>query len=298
MTGFLRQLASRSLGLAPRLRGAPTPQSAALHGAVPGEAAGPGMPGQAAARGETAAFAPAWDVSASDGAAGRAAQAAFLRGPAAGPGLAALAATAAPDQHGGIAGIDTPRSRSMRPASADADMPPPLVARRNGGDDFPPAHRGDPPPRGISGLSGARTGDDARAGPGAAMPLDARAPAWAPARAPGMAPTRADRGEREPGEPGAADKPGEPGHSAPPAVQDDTAAQQGAIDARTLAALSTRHAPAPRHAPPHAPAPDVHITIDRLEVAPPAPVPRAAPPARSAALSLRAYLAARRTGLP
>ncbi|SEJ72752.1 hypothetical protein [Achromobacter sp. NFACC18-2] len=279
MTGFLRQLANRSLGLAPRLRGAPTPQSAALHGAVPGEAAAPGMPGRAAAGGETAAFAPAWDVSASDSAAGRAAQAAFLRGPAAGPGLAA------PAQHAGIAGIDTPRSRSMPPASADADMPPPLVARWNGSDGLPPAHRADSPPRGISGNSGSRTGDDARAGLTAAMPLDAQAPAWAP----GMAPTRAGRAEREPGEPGASDKPGPP---APPAVQDDAASRQGAIDARTLTAL------APRHAPQHAPAPDVHITIDRLEVAPPAPVPRAAPPARSAALSLRAYLAARRTGLP
>lgn len=56
--------------------------------------------------------------------------------------------------------------------------------------------------------------------------------------------------------------------------------------------------PARSATPERRPVPDVHITIDRLEVAPPAPVPRAAPPSRSAALSLRAYLAGRRSGQP
>lgn len=256
MSGFLHQLARRSLGLAPRMRSAPASPLMS-----------PRSPG---------AQDDAWpDAAAANGAAHSAA----LNTTEPGPGLTALDAWAraqarlAPQQGSGSEHAHAgPRRRTdLAPAatgiraaaSAPAAFQP--AAERTSAAPFSSA-----PPRRDARLAAMRE---------QAAPLDAEL------RIPPSV-TRADAAR--------ADTPG------------DVRAANDAADARAASRPGspawmppdTRALPARTHGPDRRPAPDVHITIDRLEVAPPPPLPRAAPPARSAALSLRAYLATRRSGQP
>ncbi|MNK10753.1 hypothetical protein D3C87_287820 [compost metagenome] len=256
MSGFLHQLARRSLGLAPRMRSAP---------------ASPLMsPRNAGAQDE------AWpDTVPASGAAHSAA----LETPESASGLMALdtwaraQARLAPQQGSGTAPAHTGPHRRTDPAPAAAG----IHATESAPAAFQPAAErtsaapfSSAPPRRDASLAAMReqaaTLDAERRIPPSVTRVDA-----ARADTPGDVPAANDAADAR-----AASRPGTPAWMPP----------------------DTRALPARTHGPDRRPAPDVHITIDRLEVAPPAPLPRAAPPARSAALSLRAYLSTRRSGQP
>ncbi|QVQ26402.1 hypothetical protein [Achromobacter deleyi] len=251
MSGFLHQLALRSLGLAPRMRSAaPSPQP----------------PPQ-----NLAASEDAWPVATP---ADAAEQAASMDAPAPAAGLAALDQWArtqprlAPRRgyspepvQAGAHGPGAPATTAGARASAPTASPP------------APAHAAlaASPPRAALLRHDARWAAMQQADTPAFEARPGAQPSWA---SPDTAPADGPRGRR---------------------AANDVHADSRPASARDAQAWEP---PVARAMPDRRPIPDVHITIDRLEVAPPAPAPRAAPPARSAALSLRAYLATRRPGQP
>lgn len=251
MSGFLRQLASRSLGMAPRLRSAAVPAAAARHGALVDD----GWPIGAANPVAAATELPGDDVS------------------DAWPPLHPHSARAPhPDMRDVL-----PRDGGHDPLVRDANEPPPAPRSATPRGESPAHAMTLAAQRNTSPVAPTRRADEAAAmgrppGPsGTEEPMERQAP-------PRSATSRAETW------------PTRPATTASP-----VATRQAE---NTHATRDTTGAVAAQAMPHGRAAPDVHITIDRLEVAPPAPAPRPAPPARSGALSLRAYLAARRSGLP
>lgn len=305
MSGFLRQLASRGLGQASRLRSAPAPLAWAVQGAAARDAWAAETPAAAAARaGRVASAAGGGDArdvathsrqtrSQQGGMSPLRGETAPARWEAGGNDDTAPAAT-----DGRLAGPARRRldAAASMPRAATADASPLAVLRRADERDTPMRDPALP----ITGEPDARRADNAgQEGSTTAKAVAARFAvrqrSWPPgdtgdagetggARdmngAGGMNRTRGMNGTR--GENGAGDT----------GDADGSARFDARFEARTARRAQDDSAPSPRTVP------DVHITIDRLEVAPPAPIPRAAPAPRSAALSLRAYLAARRSGLP
>lgn len=257
MSGFLHQLALRSLGLAPRMRSAaPSPQPPPQNLAASDDA------WPAATPADTAEHAASMDAPAP--AAGLAALDQWARAqPRLAPRREYSSEPGQPDAHGPggpatTAGARTSALTASRPAPAQAAVT-------------------------ASSPRAAPLRHDARR----ATVQEADAPALdAP---PGARPSWAS--------PDAASADGHRGRRAANDVHADSR-PASARDAQEWETAIARAMPARTAMPDRRAVPDVHITIDRLEVAPPATVPRAAPPARSAALSLRAYLAARRSGQP
>lgn len=295
MSGFLRQLASRGLGLAPRLRSAPSARTAALRAsaAPPPWAASDAWaadpPIAAPAQAGMAASARAGDDG-KDAVAGMTpmqplAQYPSARHPLARHPQAAARGLAGQDTTTGEAGesararrTDERHALSMphawsRAMTASADLPQPLATGRDAGAALAAASHAVAPRAGDPGRT---SWEDARISP-------ATSTQFAEPLATGPAGSIRDSGDAH-------------GTAARPPVR--TTANAGTLESSATRHAAATLAPPARIAPPQRPAPDVHITIDRLEVAPPAPIPRAVAPARSSALSLRAYLAARRSGLP
>ncbi|WP_291378642.1 MULTISPECIES: hypothetical protein [Achromobacter] len=271
MSGFLRQLASRSVGTSPRLRSAPSPRAVALVGTVPrdawrGEAQGlRAAPAESDARVQTArddarsnlaSFAQTPSHAADSGGIGQTARNVDAAGG---------------DEHD--AAHDARRHRaqfSVTAPIAEADVPPHNLAR--GDQDVPSPVRLSRALRSVE--ADKHAADDRQPRPAAVSPITSPLPT---------------------------DKSGAyevTGSAHPAAPRDSTFS----AEARELAAPRARSHAADAASAPRLPAqpsspPDVHITIDRLEVVPPPQRAAAAAP-RSSALSLRAYLTARRTGLP
>jgi len=275
MNGFLRQLASRSVGSAPRLRSAPSPRAVALVGTVPRDAW----------RGEAQDLEAAQAASDARVQAGRddarSSVASFAQTPLHAADSGGIGQTEWNVDAAGAnvpdAAHDTRRHRthfSVTTASiADADVPPRNLAR--GDQEAPSPVRQSRALRSIE--ADKHAADDRQTRPAAASPITSPLPAEksgahdvtdiAHPAAPRDAALSAEAREL----------------AGPPARN----ARSHAADAASASRLPAQP-PSP---------PDVHITIDRLEVAP--PPQRAAPAApRSSALSLRAYLTARRAGLP
>lgn len=262
MSGFLRQLASRSLGTAPRLRSAPSPLAAALHGVVPLD------PLRADAQdpdGHLAGHASAAQAGSDLADTGNRLGHRFSQG-------AAFAAQAHADEAADVHARASRREAAMPQRHFIANAPVTDAGMRTSGapqrtDAAPPPLRSPPVPD---------PGDQDSISLEAQRPVSASvAP---PARAESATPVFAAQAVTD------------AAHA--PAALNAAAAESLPFPAARRDAPS----PAPRPAA-QLSAPDVHITIDRLEVAPPPP-PRAAAAARSSALSLRDYLAARRAGLP
>ncbi|KRB09519.1 hypothetical protein [Achromobacter sp. Root170] len=261
MSGFLRQLASRSLGTAPRLRSAPSPLTAALHGVVPRDPLGADGQGQEAhlAGRDSAAQAGRGLEDAGNGLGQR-----FSQGAAFG---AYEHADEAADVHARASG----REAAMPQRHFIANAPVTDAGMRTSG--APQRTDAAPPPLRSAFLPD--PGDQDSISIEAQRPVSASlAP---PARTESATPMHAAQ-----------------------AITDVAyaPAASNAADAESLPfPAARRDAPSPASRPvEQSSAPDVHITIDRLEVAPPPPRAAAAP--RSSALSLRDYLAARRAGLP
>lgn len=270
MSGFLRQLASRSLGTAPRLRSAPSPQAAVLQGIVPAALWRAGAQGDI---GMHAGIAP------SDPAGGEDPAAAWVR---------------------------SARTPSREPATTarERDGKNPDSAGANGRDAttgarMPPAHfsattiSAEPAPPARDATEVARS---PRRGPLAlhAVHPDGDTSGALPASAAAVTPTtRPLSTAASPLASGTLEGAGKIIPSARP-----TPVNAGAIPARDASRGPGDAASASRFSAQPPSQPEVHITIDRLEVAPPPPAPRAAVAPRSSALSLRDYLAARRSGLP
>lgn len=274
MSGFLRQLASRSVGAAPRLRSAPSPRALEVAGAVPRDAWRGDAGNAAAATGDSDPYVrTASGEEGSDGARS-------VHTPSQAPWSAGLAHAERnadnPGANGSVtadaAGVQVVHSAVAAPIS-DADRPTRSAVRRElAGQDVPSAVRGTRAP-GFA-KTDDYASDDRHARPAAAPPN-----AWpVPAAAPGAHDVTAVADPATPPVP-------------------TLAADAPSLPARHARSDATTAASAPRLPAQPPPPPDVHITIDRLEVAP--PPQRAAPAApRSSALSLRAYLTARRAGLP
>ena len=274
MNGFLRQLASRSVGSAPRLRSAPSPRAVALVGAVPRD----DWRGETQGLGAAQAAPDARVQAARDDT--RSSVASFAQTPLHAADSGGIGPTEwnvdAAGANGPDAAHDTRRHRthfSVTAPIADADVPPRNLAR--GDQDAPSPVRQSRALRSIE--ADKHAADDRQTRPAAVSPITSPLPA-----------------EKS----GAHDVT----DSTRPAATRDAALSAeareltgpNARNARSHAAdaASASRLPAQPPSPP-----DVHITIDRLEVAP--PPQRAAPAApRSSALSLRAYLTARRAGLP
>lgn len=274
MSGFLRQLASRSAGSAPRLRSAPSPRALALVGTVPRDA----WRGEAQEL-RAAQAAPDARVQAGRDDA-RSSVASFAQTPLRAADSGGIGQTEwnvdAAGANGPDAAHDTRRHRthfSVTAPIAEADLPPRNLAR--GDQDAPSPVRQSRALRSIE--ADKHAADDRQTRPAAVSPITSPLPAEksgahdvtdiAHPAAPRDAALSAEARE----------------FAGPPARN----ARSRAADAASASRLPAQP-PSP---------PDVHITIDRLEVAPPAQ--RAAPAApRSSALSLRAYLTARRAGLP
>lgn len=274
MSGFLRQLASRSVGTAPRLRSAPSPRAVELVGTVPRDA----WRGETQGLGAAQAAPDVRVQTARDDA--RSSVASFAQTPLHAADSGRIGQTErnvdAAGANGPDAAHDTRRHRaqfSVTAPIAEADVPQHNLAR--GDQDAPSPVRLSRALRSIEADKHAAEGRQTR--PASVSPITSLLPT---------------------------DKSGahEVTDIAHPAAPRDAAFS---AESRAFAAPHTRHARS--HAADAASAtrlpaqppspPDVHITIDRLEVAP--PTQRAAPAApRSSALSLRAYLTARRTGLP
>ncbi|EHK64597.1 hypothetical protein [Achromobacter arsenitoxydans] len=264
MSGFLRQLADRSLGLAPRMRSAAalSPVRARDGFAVvdTGQDASPAVVAQ---RASVHAPAPPAGLETLD-------RWARLQ-----PSLAPQAQTTAlrargPGRDAPMA-ADAPLARATAPRPASRQVFP-----------EPSTESADPRPRTFMPRADAPDSQARKAGPptggvqAALRALQAQGVGEPVSTRPDAAPALADRSE----------------------LAEDAAPAASVVSMPVRARTPERDAPVSRPAPARQATPDIHITIDRLEVAPPAPAPRAASPARTAALSLRAYLAARRTGLP
>lgn len=262
MSGFLRQLASRSLGTAPRLRSAPSPLAAALHGVVPRD------PLRADAQDQD--------------------------GHLAGHDSAAQAGNGLADTGNRLGQRFT--QGAVFNALGDADEAADVHARATGREAAMPKRHF---------IANAPVTDAGMRTTGAPQRTDAAPP---PLRSP-LVPDPADQDSisLEAQRPVSASvAPPADAESATPVVAaqaiTDVAYAPAASNAAAAESLpfpaARRDAPSPASRPAaQSSAPDVHITIDRLEVAPPPP-PRAAATPRSSALSLRDYLAARRAGLP
>lgn len=266
MSGFLRQLASRSLGTAPRLRSAPSPLTAALHGVVPPD------PLRADAQdqdGHLAGHASAAQAGSDLADTGNRLGHRFSQG-------AAFAAHAHADEAADVHARATGREAALPQRHFIANAPVTDAGMRTPG--APQRTDAAPPPLRSPLLPDPGDQDS--------ISLEAQRPVSAsvapPARAESATPVFAAHAVTD-----AAHAPGALNAAAP-----------NAADAESLPfPAARRDAPSPASRPAEQPsAPDVHITIDRLEVAP--PPPRAAATPRSSALSLRDYLAARRAGLP
>lgn len=273
MNGFLRQLASRSLGTAPRLRSAPSPQAAALQGIVPANRWRAGARGEIGEHVAMAASASAVDVDATPG-----------RTRPGQPSLRDLAPAAR-----GPATLDAQSAGAHEPDAA------PALARTQ------PTHIG-------AAAMSAEEDAAARDAPQGAQHL--LAPQRRPLSRHAVEPDH-DMADAQPADTAAASPPTRPLFTAAtrsPLGRPDAAAIGGSsalpdrAHANALAARNASRDLGDAASAPRLPAqppslPEVHITIDRLEVAPP-PMPRAGAAQRSSALSLRDYLAARRSGLP
>ncbi len=262
MSGFLRQLASRSLGTAPRLRSAPSPLTAALHGVVPPD------PLRADAQdqdGHLAGHASAAQAGSDLADTGNRLEHRFSQG-------AAFAAHAHADEAADVHARASRREAAMPQRHFIANAPVTDAGMRMSG--APQRTDAAPPP--LRSPLVPDPGDQDSISLGAQRPVSASvAP---PARAESATAVVAAH------------------------AVTDAAHVSAAPDAAAAASLpfpaARRDAPSPAPRPAaQSSAPDVHITIDRLEVASPPP-PRAAAAPRSSALSLRDYLAARRAGLP
>lgn len=274
MSGFLRQLASRSVGSAPRLRSAPSPRALALVGTVPRDA----WRGEAQEL-RAAQAAPDARVQAGRDDA-RSSAASFAQTPLHAADSGGIGQTEwnvdAAGANGPDAAHDTRRHRthfSVTGPIADADVPPRNPAR--GDQEAPSPVRQSRALRSIE--ADKHVADDRQTRHAAVSPITSPLPADM-------------SGGHEVTDNG---RPAAPRDAAFSVEARDLAGPH-ARNARSRAAdaASASRLPAQPPSPP-----DVHITIDRLEVAPPAQ--RAAPAApRSSALSLRAYLTARRAGLP
>ncbi|PTW98724.1 hypothetical protein DBL07_16850 [Achromobacter mucicolens] len=268
MSGFLRQLASRSLGTAPRLRSAPSPLAAALHGVVPRDplhADGQGQEAHLAGH-DSAAQAGRGLVDAGNGLGQR-----FSQGPA-----FSAHAHAHADEAAAVNARANGREAATPQRHFIANAPVTDAGMRTSG--APQRTDAAPPPLRSPLLPDPGDQDS--------IPLEAQRPVSAsvapPDRAKSATPVVAAQAVTD-----AAHAPGALNTAAPNAA----AAESLPFPA------ARRDAPSPASRPAaQSSAPDVHITIDRLEVAP--PPPRAAATPRSSALSLRDYLAARRAGLP
>lgn len=270
MSGFLRQLASRSVGAAPRLRSAPSPRALELAATVPRDAWPGDAPALRAVQGDSDAHVRiARDDAGFDGLEHTPLGATRIAGNGQVERIIEAAGANGPDAsqvargHHGHVSLQTP--------FADADMPAldPVRGKQDAQDTLSPDRRS----REL------RSGD---ADHDPAEGRQTRPAAMPPITRPYSA---------------AAFEAHEVADGAAPTAPRDSALP---TDARTLPerqAHTPRSDAAPRLTAQSPSLPDVHITIDRLEVAP--PPQRAAPAApRSAALSLRAYLTARRAGLP
>ncbi|MFJ3461241.1 hypothetical protein [Achromobacter spanius] len=266
MSGFLRQLASRSVGTAPRLRSAPSPRAMEVLGVGPRDA-WPGDTRDAVAASEAFARTGSDDAGSND--------ARSVPTPSHAPWSAGLGHAERHAEKAGANGRDAADVASVRVVHASV-TPPLSEADRPTRSAEPAEQDALSPERHLRALRPIDPDDDASEGrrtrPAAVSPITRPLPAAA-------------RGAQDVTA---------LAHPATPPVS------TFAADARALPARNARSDPddatANRLAQPPSP-PDVHITIDRLEVAP--PPQRAAPTApRSSALSLRAYLTARRTGLP
>ena len=271
MSGFLRQLASRSVGTAPRLRSAPSPRTVEILGAIPPGAWRGDARDAAAATGDSKAFVRTARDNAESGGT-RSAQA-----PSRAPWSAGLGHAERHEEKASADGSDAAHNASVHIVHASV-MPPLSDADRPTRSEEQAEQHALSPERHLRALRPIEANNDAAEGrlthPAAVSPITRPMPAAA-------------RGAHDVT---AMDHP-----ATPPA-------SSFATDARDRPARNARSDPADaasaalRAIQPLSP-PDVHITIDRLEVAP--PPQRAAPAAtRSSALSLRAYLTARRTGLP
>lgn len=270
MSGFLRQLASRSVGAAPRLRSAPSPRALEVAATVARDAWPGDAPALRAAQGESDAHVQiARDDAGFRGLGHTPFRAARVAGNGQIERIVEAAGAKGPDAsqaargHHGHAVVQTP--------FADADIPAmdPVRGKQEAQDTLSPDRRS----REL--LSGDADHD-------AAEGRQTRPARMSPITRP---------------YPAAAFEAHEVTDSAAPSARHDPAL---AADARTLPERQahTPHSDAAPRVPAQSPSlPDVHVTIDRLEVAPP---PQRAVPAapRSSALSLRAYLTARRAGLP
>lgn len=268
MSGFLRQLASRSVGTAPRLRSAPSPRAVEVLGAGLRDA----WRGDAR---DAAAAAEAFVRTARNDAESGGARS--VQTPSRAPWSAGLEYAERNAQTAGANGLDAADVASVH--VVHASVTPPLSEADRLTRSAEQAERvALSPERHLRALGPIEVDNDAAEAqhtrPAAVSPITRPLPAAA-------------RGA----------------HDVTALARPATAPGSAfAADARVLPARNARSAPADaasttnRLAQPPSP-PDVHITIDRLEVA--APPQRAVPAApRSCALSLRAYLTARRTGLP
>ncbi|WGJ89705.1 hypothetical protein QEP15_20600 [Achromobacter mucicolens] len=272
MSGFLRQLASRSLGTAPRLRSAPSPLAAALHGVVPRD------PLRADAQDQDGHLA-GHDSAAQAGRGladtrNRLGQR-FSQG-------AAFNALGDADEAADVHARATGREAAMPQRHFIANAPVTDAGMRTSG--APQRTDAAPPP-----LRSPLVPDP---GDQDSISLEAQRPVSAsvapPAGAASATPVVAAQAVTDAAHASAA-------HTS---AALNAAAPNAAAAASLPFPAARRDAPSPASRPAaQSSAPDVHITIDRLEVAPPPP-PRAAAAPRSSALSLRDYLAARRAGLP
>lgn len=272
MSGFLRQLASRSLGTAPRLRSAPSPLAAALHGVVPRD------PLRADAQdqdGHLAGHNSAAQAGRGLADTGNRLGQRFSQGAAFG---AYPHADEAADVHARASG----REAAMPQGHFIANAPVTHAGMRTSG--APQRTDAAPPPLRNPLLPDPGDQDS--------ISLEAQRPVSAsvapPAGAESATPVVAAQAVTDAAHASAA-------HVSPAlnaAAPNAAAAESPSFPAARRDAASPASRPAAQSS-----APDVHITIDRLEVAPPPP-PRAAAAPRSSALSLRDYLAARRAGLP
>ncbi|WBX87364.1 hypothetical protein [Achromobacter mucicolens] len=261
MSGFLRQLASRSLGTAPRLRSAPSPLAAALHGVVPPDPLRADTQDQVShlAGHDSAAQAGSGLADTGNRLGHR-----FSQGAAFGAhGHADEAADVHPRATGREAAIPQRHFIASAPVT-DAGMRTSGAPQRT--DAAPPPLRSPivPDPGDRDSIS-----------------LEAQRPISAIVAPPARTESATSM------------------HAAPPItdVVNAPAGTNAAAEETQPVHAARRDAASPASRPAEqSSAPDVHITIDRLEVAPPPPRAAAAP--RSSALSLRDYLAARRAGLP
>ncbi|WP_313621357.1 hypothetical protein [Achromobacter sp.] len=264
MSGFLRQLASRSLGMAPRLRSAPAPIAGARAATRTVVSAEDGLMG---AQSGAPTAAPDYDA---------AAQAFGVDTPNGEPRARRVAASPVQNEAGFERQDHGPESAAINGATVRyaQDSPAPFRAENS---------------------VAAATAPQGATSPFTDLPASGQSASRNPipmvARAAGSDTGQA--GKLPPLQPMTRQHQAWAAQNANAAIQDATRKAEETYATRRASDSPSEPVTAARRAPP-----EVHITIDRLEVAPPPVVPRPAAPARSGALSLRAYLAARRSGLP